>query len=246
MAMSPQSLVLVLRVRTLLLSLVLVAGVATSAHGLTVIVDSHTTPWDPVLNPSFAYSIDGGPLPPVVIDDSSGISLTPGSEITVQWISGLVTCCGGDPSVDANGHVNFGDASNANHNHPSQYTPADWDTWVMAIMWTFADAGGVIVGTPFEIGDSRVLTVPIGASRLQLGINDDIWADNDGSFEVSITATPESDTALLFAFGLLGLGARRRATRYRLIRSITASANARVPSDPPTSRVFAPASSAAS
>jgi hypothetical protein len=244
MAMGPQSLVLCLR--TFLLSLSLIAGVASSAHGLTVVVDSHTTPWDPVLNPGFAYSTDGAPLPPVVIDDSSGISLAPGSEITVQWISGLVTCCGGDPSVDANGHVGFGDAKNANHNYPSQYTPADWDTWVMALMGTFTDASGVIVGTPFEIGDFRVLTVPVGASRLQLGINDDIWADNDGAFDVAITNTPESDTALLFAFGLLGLGMRRRAKGYLRTRSITASANARVPSDPPTSRVLAPASSAAS
>lgn len=202
---------LVLCVRTVLLSLSL-AGAATSAHALTITVGSRVGPWDPLLNSSFSYQTDGATLPPVVIDDSSGISFATGSQITVQWVSGLVSCCGA-PSVDANGHVDFDAFKNANRNYPSQHTPADWDTWVMALMGTFADSNGVIVGTPFEIGNFRVLTVPDGASRLQLGINDDVWGDNHGSFNVSIV--PEPNAAILVAFGLLGLGVRRRTTRCR-------------------------------
>jgi hypothetical protein len=72
----------------------------------------------------------------------------------------------------------------------------------MALMGTFADDSGVIVGTPFEVGNFRILTVPAGATRLQLGMNDDHWSDNVGEFtvlieseisEIDIDIWPESD-----------------------------------------------------
>jgi hypothetical protein len=102
--------------------------------------------------------------------------------------------------------VGFQSFKNANQPYPSAHTPADWDTWVMALMGAFADESGVIVGTPFEVGNFSMLTVPAGATRLQLGMNDDFWSDNVGEFtvliesevsEIDIDIWPGSDDNLI-------------------------------------------------
>ncbi len=69
-----------------------------------------------------------------------------------------------------------------------------------------------IIGTPFAIGDNGTVTVPAGASELLLGINDDIFSDNTGSWTVSVTGPTAVSTVPLpaalplFATGLAGLG----------------------------------------
>jgi hypothetical protein len=101
-----------MRMRKTLLLLAIFAT-ASSASALTVVVDSHVGPWDPVVNNSFSFGAGGGALGPVVIDGSSGISFAAGSQITVSWLSGLAgACCG--RSSDANGHVGFQSFKNAN------------------------------------------------------------------------------------------------------------------------------------
>ena len=79
-------------------------------------------------------------------------------------------------------------------------------------MGTFATNTGAIVGTPFKIGDGpTVLTIPGGATQLQLGVNDDKFADNTGFWSVqvsgpgSVTGVPEPNAAWLCAFGVCGL-----------------------------------------
>jgi len=88
------------------------------------------------------------------------------------------------------------------------------DINLMELVGTFADSVGVIVGKPFFVGLSRIVTVPAGATRLQLGVNDDVWGDNGGSFfaDVTITDVPEPSVVLLVlaGWGLLALRAIRR------------------------------------
>jgi hypothetical protein len=43
-----------------------------------------------------------------------------------------------------------------------------------------------VIRGPFKAGDSATVTVPAGATQLQLGINDDIYGDNVGSYTVRI------------------------------------------------------------
>jgi len=89
-------------------------------------------------------------------------------------------------------------------------TVKDWDTFVMALMGTFADSSGVIVGSPFEIGNLRTLDVPAGATQLQLGINDDNFGDNLGSFLVNASQLPEpGGLSLLVIAGAIALACRR-------------------------------------
>jgi len=55
-------------------------------------------------------------------------------------------------------------------------------------MGTFADAKGVIIGSPFAVGTQVTKVVPAGATRLLLGINDDRFYDNSGSLVVDVSA----------------------------------------------------------
>ena len=104
--------------------------------------------------------------------------------------------------------------------YPTLYTLLAADPtstyYLGCLLGTFADATGRIVGQPFFIGDGPTsVTVPFGATRLQLGINDDLFGDNrrgivrcqsPGPTTSSAPASvPLPATSLLFGSGLLGL-----------------------------------------
>src|SRR5207249_10441208 len=96
---------------------------------------------------------------------------------------------------------------------PSYYmNPATYPIYNTELVGTFANSSGQIVGTPFGIGNLRTITVPSGATRLQLGMNDNLYVDNSGSWNIQITQVPEPATwsmLLLSVVGLLG-GVRLR------------------------------------
>lgn len=56
----------------------------------------------------------------------------------------------------------------------------------MGLMGAWCDAAGNVV-QPIAVGNGATLTCPIGATQLQLGINDDLLSDNSGSLRVSLT-----------------------------------------------------------
>ncbi len=67
-------------------------------------------------------------------------------------------------------------------------------------------------GTEFLVGAIYSGTA-VAAGNLFLAFNDDIFADNAGSFLASGTVLPEPSTALLLAAEMFGLVASRRWTR---------------------------------
>jgi hypothetical protein len=186
-----------------------IAGWGTSAEAgmITVTVDSHTGPWSYVnggLNTQFQYGV-GDYSAPVVVDATDGFDFTAGGTFTIQYVSGLTNHDVGPPLYDASGDHNY--VANNNPGSSGRYFPsryfdsADYPAYLSALVGTFADSTGQIVGTPFLIGDLRSVVVPLGATRLQLGINDDIFRDNSGSLTVSIlgpSAVPEPSTLTLF------------------------------------------------
>ena len=78
-----------------------------------------------------------------------------------------------------------------------------------------------IVGAPYAVNDGPLaVTIPVGATQLQLGINDDIYFDNSGALLVDVSgpgvaAAPEPATLTLLGIGVAGMagyGWRRRKT----------------------------------
>jgi hypothetical protein len=188
---------------------------------ISATVDGRVRPWDfaPVVggqNSDFVFGGgDGGNLglAPVVIDSGSGLSFAPGGALTITRTGGLTSAFDGPPTEDGLGYFSLGPANDnpgsSGGPFPSTYTPADWDTNLMALMGTFADASGNIVGTPFEIGNGRSVIIPVGASQLQLGLNDDIFDDNTGALNLriaddrTVTPVPSPGTVALLAPALL-------------------------------------------
>ena len=55
-----------------------------------------------------------------------------------------------------------------------------------ALVGSFVDADGAVVGDPFRIGDETVVTVPAGAQVAALGLNAEIYAYNCGEFRIVV------------------------------------------------------------
>lgn len=198
-------------------------------------------PWSPVVNSSFPYSIHDQ-SPADAISAANGISFAPGGIITLTYLNGLVSAGPGFyPFVDADGDtvINFftsfcydGNLGSSGTNCPSFYMDhSTYPIYLVELVGTFADSG-VIVGTPFKVGDGPTdLTIPAGANELLLGVNDDIFSDNVGSWTIQVSGpagpigppppnpfpTPEPGTLALFASGLLGLVAKLRRPRQGIV-----------------------------
>ena len=172
--------------------------VATPTGIVTVvkIVRGNQGPW------SFSNTVNTGEQyglvfrdhsPPTVISSADGLSFVAGDTITVTYLSGTASqgsCCA---LADANGNLGWpaNDAldSNGHAAYPSYFMPhSDYPIYVMTLVGSFTDAKGSIVGTPFPVRDGpKRLTVPNGATQLQLGANDDEYVNNPGFWNISIT-----------------------------------------------------------
>lgn len=161
--------------------------------GVIVAVDSHAGPWLQSLNPAYDYGAHDNAAPTVVNSANSGISFTAGNTITITYMSGLVSAGGSLPYTDANGDTTskYGcgpGLTEPNKFHlPCFYTDLSRKTHLMALIGVFADSDGVIVGQPFTIGDGPyTVAIPAGATQLQMGVNDDIFYDNMGSWVIQV------------------------------------------------------------
>ena len=191
-----------------LLGVTLLAVAALPASGgiasVTKSVAGTQGPWlytNGGLNTAFQYGV-GDEIAPTIISVADGLVFTTGSMLSVQYLSGAVS---GNPAVapfaDANGNTSTvvnNTLEPTGGKFPSFYfNSSDYPANADELVGTFADSTGQIVGTPFKIGDSRTLVVPAGATRLQLGINDVVFADNAGSFNLRVSGAGPSSAVPL-------------------------------------------------
>jgi len=223
------------RLRSLLpqaLLVVVAASFTASAHAVVVGVDAKSAPWLVSLNPLLSFG-NSGALDPTIVT-SADVPFTAGDQRLITGSNFVSAFPPVYPLVDAGGAVvQLGNDPNAyagpendsiglsGNFFPSKYMgPYPPDINLMELVGTFADSQGAIVGTPFFIGLSRVVTVPAGATRLQLGVNDDVFGDNGGAFDVTVTNVPEPSTVLLMLCGLgaLIIAAKPRRVTVRWMR----------------------------
>jgi hypothetical protein len=210
------------------------SALSVQASTVTVIVpvSGMDQPWfaNGSLNPSFQFGYQDG-IGPAFVDSSTGISFDPGGTLVITYLSGTTNAdvLSGASNVDGNGYIpgtpvvpyaaNNGPGTSGNH-FPSLYM-SPYPIYLNALVATFADSSGDIVGTPFAVDDGPVsVLVPVGATRLQLGINDDILYDNGGVLSVSVTGPdppvpePASLALISFPLGMLAIfECRKRRSR---------------------------------
>jgi hypothetical protein len=148
-------------------------------------------------------------------------------------VSGLTSAFGGvPPTVDALGYVGSGFGSgigltglgSSGQPFPSFYidpTNSGPPIYLNALIGAFTDSSGVVIGTPFAPGDGPfTISVPVGATELSLGVNDDIFSDNSGSLQINVagiaSGVPEPATWAMMLLGFAGLGFAFRQSQRKV------------------------------
>jgi uncharacterized protein YecT (DUF1311 family) len=148
--------------------------------------------WQPGgLNSAFFFGRQNGTGPTVLT--LAGLRAWPGRTIFIKYRAGQASVGPDYPFTDAKGapsSATYTGYGSTGRPLPSAYMHP-YPIQVGSLVGAFTDASGQLVGKPFEIGDGpTVAVVPPGAAQLQLGIDDDDFADNSGSFSVSVSVQP--------------------------------------------------------
>lgn len=208
---------------------------------VTKVVSSQAHPWAVTLSINHDYPFAGNASQPTITTFSAddGFGFRAGDVLTIQYGTGLwciTTMVTAGTCVDANGYPNYAPANdqlfNASFYAPSKYiNPSSYPIYLMALVGTFADDRGQIVGTPFKVGNGPVnVTIPSGANRLQLGAN--LWNYSDArNYYTPLTATvsgpPPPAMNPVGSIAHLAVGGGWKTT-FVLLNSGTTSAQARL------------------
>lgn len=215
-----------------------------------VTISANSAPWLVSENPTMVYGITSwlkGATPTVVSvagDSSVSLAYQSGTFSNLQNETGGPTSYTG---VTPNGVIDMideieGNEYEASGNSPTgrttgglfesgYYLPSYYietttgpDIWWGALIASFADSSGKVIGTPFAPGENDLdVVVPTGATELLLGVNTYMMGTswpNSGSWTYDVTqnvggvdgGVPEAPTYLMASLGFLAMaafGARR-------------------------------------
>ena len=201
----------------------LAVALAVNANADVYSVNGQSGPWNWAnggLNTDYQYGVNDQ-ISPTVITSVGGIFIGSGQQLVVTYVSGTVNTepFGGFPNnqnVDANGipqAPNPDLTPHSNGNTPGFYAGESVSDIIYTgeLIGTFANSSGQIVGNPFALGDGPTdLTVPTGATQLQLGVNDNLYSDNVGAWNIGVTEVPEPSSLGLLGVAALGVWMRLR------------------------------------
>ncbi len=150
-------------------------------------------PWisNSMLNAARPFGQNDGTAPVAVSLNS--LHVHEGDTVTVTYVSGTVSGGKNLPLTDANGDEEIRTDHNgreAEGRFPSYYMKPYYPIYLCELVGTFTDHAGKIVGKPLRFADGPTqFTVPRNARFLQLGANDNVFADNTGSWQI-LVSTP--------------------------------------------------------
>jgi hypothetical protein len=185
-------------------------SLSTAAAATTVFIDSRSGPWDVASNPGYSFGYNF--LPPTSVSSAAGLPFVAGDTLRIEYVSGLANAGGGGIWNDANG-ARWWPADDPGR--PAYYIAGT--NYLEQVVGVFSNAGGVIVGSPFTIGNGPVFAViPKGATQLQMGFNDDEYIDNlGGGVNMKVTEMvpePETYAMMIVGLGLIGACRARRSS----------------------------------
>ena len=143
--------------------LMIVSAIAISLSGS--ITHTHAAPTDQTTTIS---------IPATQAWTDTGIDLTVGSSVSIT-ASGTIYIAGSDPGKTPDGDP----------------TCTAWSSFIAPGLHCWSLIGNIANGTPFQVGSSTNFSSAV-AGRLYLGVNDEVFGDNSGSWSASITLVSPS------------------------------------------------------
>lgn len=153
------------------------------SFSLTVTPKSQPWAFTGGINLAYNYGLNDGTAPV-----QYPYLLIPGQSIQIQYVSGTVKCSDSRPLVNAAGQASYITDSlggSTGTGFPTQYMPGS-QLGLGGLCGAFVSSTGQVI-QPLSIGLGGTFIVPAGATRLQLGIDDDRYVDNTSTgFTVTV------------------------------------------------------------
>ncbi len=147
-----------------------------------VTVDGRCVPWKVNGSINEEFAVDGleGGLDPIAL------RVVPGDTVTVDYVSGLASIGGLYGDHDADGQTGGANLAGVSGQTSYWLNPATVICYAGALIGAFVDTDGQVLEV-VAINNHASLTVPTGAAKLQMGMNDGTsWSDNRGSWQLSV------------------------------------------------------------
>jgi hypothetical protein len=160
----------------------------------TLLVGPKAQPWSFAggINLTYSYGLNDGTSPVVYSQP-----LAPGQLIKIAYLSGTVKCSDSRPHVNGAGQASYitdGQGGSTGTFFPTKYMPTS-QLGLGGLCGAFVDNSGNVI-MPLSIGLGATFVVPIGATRIQFGIDDDRYVDNtDSGFTISVAGVPPGPCA---------------------------------------------------